>query len=398
MKKKFLLAFLLISISFTLAASPSDNLYDLVVPTQYSSLSLGSNYNWRLNEDGVILFDWKFSTPKSVSVALNLEGDYRWYQQTKDTDLDIFAESEIEVSNTGFEFELNTSPSFRSYSLNINNLPAFWGAGLENLDFYSRFPFTSSSSYTKWITLDFKPFGEFGVGRSFSIYTLKRIETIMKHFDITPNEDKILEVANLMYKYDQDINKFSNDKSNLYAEYYNSLASSLGITNKVAALIYLNTSQLYSFNLSRFIGLRSGWYSAVRLVPGAVYDGTTTYFDGAFKILGEYSQFIIKDSLHLHTEGEVVLGLDGNLAKQFYSNITVSGVVTYLPQSYQWWTNGRLTLKLDTQATPLVSMEVEAKVNYLINPNFTLWGRAQFDLGTPTEKLGVYFGGDIRLF
>lgn len=398
MKKKILVIAVLIGIVCSLSASPSSNLYDLVVPEEYASLYLGSLGGVR-STNNLLQLDLNFSPTTTFNLALGLDGEYLWYRQTQDSDLTIPAEASFEITDTWLLFFLATTPAYRTYTLDLEGLLGFWGVGTEITSFSSRIPFTG----TPTIDAKFYPYGEFGIGRTYSLTNLKKIETIMERWGITPTEEMILQVAQIWYNKQQITTKFSDDYSKVHLEYYEAVAQALGAPDRVADLILLDKSQVYNFNIARYAKLRKGWYAALRLVPGLVnstWAGTsTTNFDGALKILGEYSDFLVEDSIHLVTSGEITVGFDTGKAKKFYSQIEVVGTVTYLPENYRWWADGTLSFTFDTRTTPKVSLDMNAQLNYLINPNFTVYGGTSLHLGAgSTEKLSVFAGGRIRLW
>lgn len=401
MRKRVVVLFLVLALGFSLFAGPSANLYDLVVPEEYTYLYLGS-LNWttfpRRSTNNLVELNFNFN-PSSFSMALGMDGEYRWYRQTLDSDLNIPADAFIEITDTNFALYLDTNPSYRSYTLDLEGFPGFWGAGVEVFKFQTSVPFSGTSS----VSAQLYPYGEIGIGRTYSINTLKKIEKIMQHMGVTPTEDGIRKVAEILYKEPQILNEFSNDTSEVYLRYFESIAEALGVPNRVPELILINYSQIYDFNVARYRQLRQGWYVAARLVPGLykTFASTSAEFDGKVKFLGEYGDFLIEDTLHLKANGDIVLGLDTGASPMFHSEVGVSGLVTYLPENYRWWANGTVSLNFDTQNSPMVSFDLNARLNYLINPNFSVYGGASFYLGdttVKTEKLSVFAGGQIRIW
>lgn len=297
MKKRIVVLCLVLALGFSLFAGPSANLYDLVVPEEYTYLYLGSLdraswATWTRSTNNLLQLDFNFN-PSSFGMALGMDGEYRWYRQTLDTDMNIPADAFIEITDTRFALYLNTNPNYRSYTLDLEGFPGFWGAGAERISFNSSIPFSGSSR----VSAQLYPYGEIGIGRTYSINTLKKIETIMQHMGITPTEEGIREVAEILYKEPEILNEFSDDTSEVYLRYFESIAEALGVPNRVPELILINYSQIYDFNVARYRQLRQGWYVAARVVPGldyfSVLGTSTTDFDGALKFLGEYGDFLI---------------------------------------------------------------------------------------------------------
>ena len=78
------------------------------------------------------------------------------------------------------------------------------------------------------------------------------------------------------------------------------------------------------------------------------------------------------------------------------TKIILNLLLTLMLALFLWWANGNLKLGLDTSATEKVSFELSGKLNYLINPNFTVHGG--LSVSTISDRLSVFAGGRIRLW
>ncbi|WP_422477267.1 hypothetical protein [Pleomorphochaeta sp. DL1XJH-081] len=394
MRKRVVVLFLVLALGFSLFAGPSANLYDLVVPEEYTYLYLGSLGTTRFPDD-IIQLNINFTPTTSFGMALGMDGEYRWYRQTLDTDMDLPADAYIQITDTSFTFDLDTSPSYRSYTLEFSGIPSFWGSGID-FDVNANLPFSGTST----ASLDLSVYGEVGIGRIYSISMLKTIETIMEHLNITPTEQMVREVAEIMYNKQQITNGFSDDYSQNWLSYYRSIAQAMGIPEKTDELILIDHSQKYQFDVARYAGLRKGWMAALRFVPGLIYTKgfitSSTDFNGSLYLYGEYAEFLIDETLHLNADAGIRVGLDTSLSPSFNATVGTTGTVTYLPEDYRWWANGTISVNFITTRTEKLSFELDSRLNYLINPNFTVYGG--LGVSTITDKLSVFAGGQIRIW
>lgn len=394
MKKTVLVAILLICVVFGLSSDPSKNLYTVVVPEEYTSFVLNGVFGSLGMTNDLLQIDVNFS-PTRFGFGLGLQGSYEWYRQQTETEMSIPADITVQIRDNDFLFDIGASPYFTSHTLDIAGFPGFWGVG-GNFDFdvYSLF------SGLNWVDLSILPYGEVGIGRTHSIYTLKKIETIMRHLDVEPTEDLILEVAKIMYRERELKTQYAEDYVENHISYYASIAQVLGRSSQVDKLILIDNSQHYTFTMRRYLGMRSGWKAGVRFTPGLVYAVTPTSpssidFNGAVKLFGEYGSFLIEDMVHLGAVGEIVLALETNSTPTFFSMISSSGTVTYLPETYRWWADGTVGFVVNTANTPAISLNLSAKIHYLIHSSFMVHGGVSLNTAT---RLRLFAGGQIRLW
>lgn len=394
MKKIVLVTILLIGVVFGLSSDPSTNLYSIVVPEEYTSFVLNGAFGSLGMTDDVLQIDVNFS-PTRFGFGLGLNGTYEWYRQQTETDMSIPADITVRIRDNDFLFDVGASPYFTSYTLDIAGFPGFWGVGGDiNFDVYSLFSGTNS------VDLSILPYGEVGIGRTHSIYTLKKIETIMRHLDVEPTEEMIHEVAKIMYRERELKNQYAEDYVDNHISYYSSIAQVLGRSSQVDKLILIDNSQHYTFTMRRYLGMRYGWKAGVRLTPGLVYakaptSPSTIDFNGSVKLFGEYGNFLIEDMLHLGAVGEMSLALETDSTPSFFTVFSTTGTVTYLPDTYRWWADGTVGLVVNSTNTPAVSLNLSAKMHYLIHANFIVHGGVALNTAT---RLRLFAGGQIRLW
>ena len=391
MRKTFLILCLLGGLLHPLFADVSANLYSMVVPQEFTAIYVDGSFG----TDDVVQLNYDFGPTGGFGLNLGLDGQYEWYQQTETTDFAIGANGYFRITDTNLALNLNGYPSYRTYAFDFSGLPGYWKAG-GDLMFNTTLPYATTAS----TFLRLFPYGEIGVGRIYSIYTLKKIEAMMRYLQITPTESMIRAVAEIMYKQSQIQRQYSDDYSQNYLSYHQSIAQALGRPDQLANIILINNSQTFSFDEQRYIGLRNGWQAWARLTPGLKYNKTpfsnTTDFNGMISFNGAYATFLMEDMLHVGADGLIGLNYETDNTTKFFVVISASGTVTYLPADYRWWANGNLKLGLDTSATEKVSFELSGKLNYLINPNFTVHGG--LSVSTISDRLSVFAGGRIRLW
>ena len=391
MRRTVLVVLFVCGLMGTAVADPSAGLYTLVVPESYTSLYLSGSSSTTISSDDVVQFNVNFSTP-SAGLFLGADASYDWYEQTDETTMSLPAFGSVNLTGTLFSLNLNASPFYRSYTLDFNSLLGFWGAGADiTVNPVIRFAGGSTFSFS------FFPFAEAGVNRIHSIATLKRIETIMRHLGITPTTEMIRAVAEIMYTSTQRLNKFTDDYSENYHTYYQAIANAMGIPTRALDIVLINNSQEYLFDVQRYSGLRHGWEAAARFTPGMEYAFSTFDFKGSLLLRGAYARFLMEDMLHLGADGHVRLAFETDSTPKFFVVTEVSATVTYLPEDFRWWAMGKLGLEVDSsRATDKFGLDLQAKLNYLINPNFTVYGGLL--LATRSDRLSVFAGGQIRLW
>ncbi|MEA5031577.1 MAG: hypothetical protein VB025_05485, partial [Sphaerochaeta sp.] len=266
------------------------------------------------------------------------------------------------------------------------------------LDISADIPFPGTPRFNILLS----PYGEAGVGRLYSIYTLKRIETIMKYLGVTPTEANIRQVAEIMYQQNQRLLQFTDDFGDNYFNYFSDITAAMGVPEKVLDLAVLGYSQRYVFEMARYIGLQHGWEAAIRLTPGLRYNKdtttTTTDFRGSLYLYGEYGGFLIEDMLHLGADAGVRLAYETDHTDKFYAIVGASAVVRYLPDNYRLWAEGIVNINYSTSTllTDPFDLDIRAQLNYMINPNFTTYGGVS--LLNTFKNLAVYAGGSIRIW
>lgn len=395
MKRIVLAVCLIVAGVGLISAAVSTGLYTLVIPEQYSTMEVQGGVGGAPGADVVRL---ELDTdPPDTRFNIGADADYQWYRRTEDTTLNIDASGTLSFGNSLLSFDFDVDPSYKSYTLDLGPMKGFFAVGLP-LDISTDIPFPGTSRFNILLA----PYGEAGVGRLYSIYTLKRIETIMKYLGVTPTEENVRQVARIIYQESQRLLEFNDDFSRNYFNYFTDIATAMGVPEKVLELAVLGNSQRYKFEMARYVGLQHGWEAAIRLTPGLWYNKdtttTTTEFRGSLYLYGEYGGFIIEEMLHLGADAGVRLAYETDHTDKFYAILGASAVVRYLPDNYRLWAEGIVSINYSTStllADPF-DLDIRAQLNYMINPNFTTYGGVSI-LNT-FKNLAVYAGGSIRIW
>lgn len=395
MKKLFLLTCLIIASTGLLTAATSSELYTLVVPTELSILEVeggaqgapGSNVAW---------FELD-TTNMTTSFDVGLSGTYLWFKQTETTLLNVFTDGGFTVDDNELDLNFSGNFSFKSYSLDLGPMKGFYAAGSTISLPFIKIPW--NSAFRMW--LEFSPYGEIGIGRYYNIFTIKRIQTIMDHLGLVPSEEAIRNVAKIMYKQYERLNLFTDDTSQNHISYYQDIASAMGIPDRAIDIVLTSESQRYKFEIQRYNSLIYGWEAKAKLTPTLRYNKDTTSsqitFLGTLSFIGDYGSFLIDDKLHLGAHGDISLKFGSTSTPQFWVVAGISEKVTYLPENYRMWVDSSLAVEYDTsKTTDKFTLDVDAMLRYMINPNFTVYGGAGY--GTGSDTVSVFAGGNIRIW
>lgn len=396
MKKLFLLTCLIIASTGLLTAATSSELYTLVVPTEYSRLDLrGASMAF----PGADVIRVELDTnPPATRYSMGVYANYLWYKQRLDSILDTNVDGGFSIDQNNLYVRLDGEASYKNYSLDLGGMKGFYSVGSVLGNSSMTMPFAG----TMRMYVDFDPYAEIGIGRYYNIYTIKRIQTIMKHLGVTPTEEMIRAVADIMYRENERLWLFNDDNSRNYVTYYQDIANAMGIPDKALDVSVLGHSQRYAFEVQRYNGLIHGWEAAARLTPGFVYNkdtsSSTFSFQGALNLYGEYGQFIVDDKLHLWADAGVRLGFETNSVDTFYVNLGTSATLRYLPESYRYWIEGMTRINYSTSkvVTSPFDLDIQAQLYYMINPNFATY--AGISVEDVFDTIAVFAGGNIRIW
>lgn len=391
MKKLMIVTLVLLVCGVTgIGAGELDPIYTLVVPQELTMLTVEGLFGGT----NVLQMDVDFS-PSDFTFNVGAEADYAWYKQTKDTDLDIDALGSVYVGSNISGLDLNGSAQYRSHTLSLGGFPGFYFLG-GSLVLNPELPASGSAT----IDFEIEPYGGIGIGRVFSITTIKRIELIMRHLGLVPTREIVQQVAEIMYTSQPRLLAFGDDMSKNYVAYYQAIADAMGAPTRVLDIVYIDQSQRFSFEMARYLNLRYGWEASVRLAPSYLHNDngftTTDTFLMSLRVAGTYASFLMEDAMHAEANANVTLLYNSVASTAFSVNMGANGTVRYFPENPRWWATGSMGLNFNSaNATDKFWLTLNAQMNYLINPNFTVYGG--LGLNT-TTRLSVFAGGSIRLW
>lgn len=382
MKKSIVMIILGCCLAGAVSAVGMESLYDLVVPQEYSVLTVSGGLG---NAGGVSslsqnAFEMTVSSGGGFIVDLGAEGDYLYVNQTADTHLLLSAHGELEagVSGVGLLLRDNQGIAYKAYGLDIEGMDGFFTAGGS----YNVSPSTNG------VTFRLAPYTGIGIGRSYDISTIIYIELMMKHLGITPTEEKVRAAAEVMYTAGELINRYTDDLSENYVEYYNKLAEALGVPERAMEVRYIGMSQVFDFEQTRYNGLTYGWEAMTGLEAELSYFGSFSA-GGNVTMNGVYSGFLMENMLYYKALADVAVGFNGSVVL----NTLAQGNVVYLPEDYHWWAEGETEVSYGL--TSGFGLKILGEGHYLLNPEFDTYAGISV---SNSSGFAVYAGGQYRIW
>jgi len=389
MKKRFLLLLILPLFVNSIFADEYNNLYDLIVPESFSSLTIdgglgnvGGNSSQLNYNDNILEM-----TIANGSFSLDVQADasYRLYNQTETTQLDIQTTGRVWVGPIQSGLFASLNADYTSYDLDIGGLSGFWYAG----------GYSNINANTTFLTLNVSPKAAIGVGRVYTIYDVYRAKLMLEHLGVTPTPEKVEAVVAVFQKSNEILNQYSNDSTKAYKEYYQKLAEAMGIENRALDVLIIDiwNSQKYAFERARFVGMVNGWDA--RLGAEFQYEkntGPSTY-RVKFGPEAQIGGFLMEDLFYFDADAGVKLDyiLNGTLAV----NVNTMGRMVYLPDDYRMWAEAIVDIDYLSQATTPFQFDIAGAFYYLINNNFKTYGGLRFD---ESLSFSLFAGGEIRIW
>lgn len=389
MKKRFMLLILLPLFLFPIFADEYEGVYDLIVPESFSYLTVdgglwnaGGNSSQLDCDDNIIEVDLG-----SNSFSLDLQGDssYRFYNQEKDSELDIRANGSLRVGTISTSLFANINANYTSYDLDISGMPGFWYVGGSG----------SLNAVTSSLTYNFRPAAAIGVGRTYSIYNIYKAKLLMENLGVTPTVDKVRAVISVMQKSNEILNKFSDNSSELRKEYYQKIADAMGISDRAYDVTILDNwnSQKYSYQRAKYISMINGWDARFTL------DFEYNKFIGSSSLSLEtgpeakIGSFIMDDMLYFDANAQAKLNYTLNGSLNFSINTQARGV--YLFDNYRMWAEAIADIDFVQGNTTPFQFDIAGAGYYLINNNFVTYAGLQID---ESPNLSLFVGGEIRIW
>jgi len=368
-------------------ADEYNEIYDLIVPESYSTLiingalgDVGGN-SWLLNYSQNAL---ELSVANgSFNVDAKANAAYQLFNQTATNELNIGANGNFQFGTIQNRLFANINGGYSSYDLDISGMPGFWYAG------------GTANVTTTFSTLSVNllPEAAIGVGRTYSISNVYKAKKMMEHLGVTPTVDKVEAVVSVFQKSGEILNKFSNDSTSLYKDYYQQLATAMGIEDRALDILILDTwgSQKYDYERAKFIGMISGWTAFIS--ANAEYNSSASSFSIEGGPKGVIGGFLMNDMLYYDANALFKVSYTLNSTTSF--NLNAQGRAVYLPNDYRWWAEAIADIGYNIGATSPFTFDLSTAGYYLINNNFRVYTGLRFD---QTPGLYLFAGGEIRLW
>lgn len=375
-----------------LVADPVENLYTLIVPQTTSHLLLNGSLGSPVisnKVDDVVEISMGFN-PFNLSLATGIQAAYAYGNQTLEDSIAINAITNLKLSDTLSSLYFEGTGTYESHTLDIQGFPGFYALSL-----HTRLN-TILSSSTVTTVFDLDPKGAIGIGRSYSITTLKQIELMFKYLAIPITEQTIRTAAEFLYTRNNRLSRYSDDNRLNYTNYYRDLAQALNVPDKVLNLIYIDQSQEYAFERARFEDLRYGWEAQLSVEPKFHLQSGSSYSKTDLVLSGEYASFLMENRLHYQAFGSMGVAYSTKASEGFSFITSLGGRARYLPQDYHWWFDSGIQVVLDTTASPKFDLQLNGELNYLLTPNFVTY--AGLELYNTFSDYMLYAGGRYRIW
>jgi len=387
MKKFFCVVLILSMFVQSVFADEYSKIYDLIVPESYTTLivngglgSVGGN-SWQLNYSQNALEVSAVSGSFNVDAKANAA--YQLFNQTATNELNIGANGNFQFGTIQNRLFANINGGYSSYDLDIRGMPGFWYAG------------GTANVTTTFSTLSVNllPEAAIGVGRTYSLSNVYKAKKMMEHLGVTPTVDKVEAVVSVFQKSGEILNKFSNDSTSLYKDYYQQLATAMGIEDRALDILILDTwgSQKYDYERAKFIGMISGWTAFIS--ANAEYNSSASSFSIEGGPKGVIGGFLMNDMLYYDANAQFKVSYTLNSTTSF--NLNAQGRAVYLPNDYRWWAEAIADIGYNIGATSPFTFDLSTAGYYLINNNFRVYTGLRFD---QTPGLYLFAGGEIRLW
>ncbi len=388
--KKLLLILVVVSMLINpIFAGEYDSVYDYVAPEEFTFLTLdgglwnvgGNSASLEYNENIIEIS----TTNGSSSIDINLDGSYRYYKQSENAELNYGAVADIRLGTVTNSLSLtNGFINYTEYGLDVNGFDGFWSANGQFI----------VNATTNSITFTLNPSAALGVGRVYSINSVYRAKLLMEHLGVEPTIEKVKACVKVFETTGEIFNKFTNNDSELTRDFYEQLASAMGIPERIEDVILLNAwnSQEYAFQRARYANMVNGW--DVRL---AGYLNIEKNFGGTSigVTAGPEAQiggFLVEDRFYYEGDAQVYINYANSA---FTTTIDTEARAVYLPTDYSWWAEAILEVDYKPALVTPLSFDLAGAGYYLINPNFRAYAGLRF---YGLDDIALFGGGEIRLW
>ncbi len=365
-----------------------EDLYDMVVPTQYDSLSLRGS----LGSSDALRFNVPFDG-SAVQFRLGTTAGYRYIHQQLESTLSITANTSFELGTASNEINIWTPTLYyKSYSLDLAGNPGFIfasGSGAE-------------ISISNTGSVDVPIFAGIGVGRLYSITDIHIASLKLRHLGLSTDPQTVRNTTEQMRLKTEKTNPMVENTAELYNQYYRELAAIMGASGREIEVVHIDHSQRYAFERRRYESLNYGWeiYAGLKVHPDYSYGSGLSNFDINVgpEIGGRYAAFLLDHMLHYEVKGDVSFGYEKfgwSTSGGLYVLLSADGRVRYLPEDVRWWIDGEADLTIGYDDGFTFGLNAAGIGYYMFDPNFTVHAGA--GIGT-NNGLEIHAGGTIRFW
>lgn len=386
--KKILCILLVLSMFIqSVVADEYSKLYDLVVPTSYTTFNVngglgdvGGNTRRLYYRQNVIELS---AVSGSFDIDAEANASYRYFNQTDIDALNLQAFANVQLGTITNSVFFNINPTYYSYDLDLNGFPGFWyvGGGVNATTTFSSF------------TFNLMPEAAIGIGRIYSIYNVYKAKTMMENLGVTPTAEKVEAVVSLFQKENEYFNKFSDNNSLEYLDYYQKLADAMGIGDRALEVFLIDNwdAQKFDFERAKFVNMIYGW--SAYLSANAEYNSITKAFSIDVGPEAAIGGFLVDDMIYYNANADLMLSYSLGGSVSFMINST--GRLVYLPEDYRWWAEAIADINYSHGALSPFNLDISGAGYYLINSNFRVYAGLRLE---DSPGLYMFAGGEIRLW
>jgi hypothetical protein len=382
---------IVISLSSIFAMEPTTSLYSLQVPYSYQTLYL----NGSLGGSEALQIEIDTSVPVTFRADLGVSGNYTFVENSEDTKFVLSsAGTYANIGSSRIQFNAAATGEYKSYTLSIGSMNGFYAFG-GSANIYLNMPFPGTTTFST----NLRPTAAAGIGRIYSIASVKRITNILEFLDGEITDEKVLDIATYIEESRELLTTYSSDYSKIYISYVKELAKLYGMEGKELELIYADLAQQLDFELERWVGLNYGWEVYAKAAPGLFFETSTTNsfsFDFGLELGASWATLLADEMLYVETSGSITPTLNTSTTPLFYILFNANAKARYFFPSPRMWVDSSLNINYSPLNFTKFDLDIEGQFNYLIHPMFTAFGGARI-LNT-FDKLAIFAGGSMRLF
>jgi|GEM_PF-687926 len=381
-----------------------EDLYDMVVPMRYDSLSVsGTTQNllpWPFfgdaHPDDAFFIGVPFDGGDAV-FQIGLGAQYSYVDQQRNYTLMLNPQGNAFLGTEQMGLSINVPTiTYRLYTLELGGYPGFYFVSGDG----------TSLNISGDFSFDLPIQGGIGLGRMHEIFSIARAELLLNYFDVPAETETVRRTAEVLELKGARLNPMREDHAENYLSYYRELADAMGISDQADELFIIeqiNASQILRFESRRYEDLKHGWEITAGVMLNPSYNlgwpADEFHIDIGPRIGAHFAGFLAENLLHYDAEGTVHIGYDTD-DTNFYIGLETDFRLRYLPDNYRWWIDGEAGLDFGYYNTSFdVGFNLGAAGYYMFDPNFTVNAGTGIHISPTTQnRFSLSAGGSIRLW